>query len=279
MLRKFESIVIFLILSFWPLSLLLNNTPSNFLGYLVPGILVALSFLLYTKNSTSFPYLLPIFSIPFVEPKLAILPLIFVLVNFIWNIWDKEKTRFALPLIVSLVVLILNWRGFWGQTIFRPDHEAEQLVIGKTYIYNSVILARVFQNKPRIYLDKFTNNFFALTDPNNYFFNFHPREILIDNQNLIKFPSLSIVFALFGFYYIKKFPYCKFIVSALVATVLSLSVLTVFDRNDFLLWFPISAIVIFGATKARGRFGREYPIFSIAFLIFSVIQLLRIFID
>lgn len=276
MSRKFKSIVIFLILSFWPFSLLLNNTPSNFLGYLVPGILVALSFLLYMKNSTSLPYLLPIFSIPFAEPKLAALPLIFILTNLVQ---DKEKKKHAILLLVSLVVLTFTWNGFWGQTIFRPDHEAEQLVIGKTYIYDSVVLARVFQNKPRIYLDKLTNNFFALTDPNNYFFNFHPREILIDNQNLIKFPSLSIVFALFGFYYINKFSYRKFMVSALVAAVLSLSVLTVFDRNDFVLWFPISAIVIFGAAKARGRFKREYPIFSIAFLIFSVIQLLRIFID
>lgn len=276
MSRKFERIIIFLILLFWPLSLVLNNTLSNFLSYLIPGILVALSFFLYTKNSTGLAYLLPIFSIPFAEPKLAALPLIFVLTNLVQ---DEEKKKYVILLLVSLTVLTFTWKGFWGQTIFKPDYEAEQIVIGKTYIYNSVILARIFQNKPRIYLDKFTNNFFALTDPNNYFFNFHPREILVDNQNLIKFPSLSIVFSLFGFYFVNKLAVRKFVVSILAAAVLSLSILTVFDRNDFVLWFPISAIVIFGVTKARERFKKAFFIFSVLFLTFSVIQLLRIFID
>lgn len=271
MRTKLEFIAVGLSVLFWPLSLLLANTPSDFLSYLLPALLVGLSFVLLSRNQRF--YLAPLLFIPLVEPKLAAFPLMVAVLAFLWQ---REK-RFLVFTLLSFLILVFTWRGFWGQTVFTPDYQAQQEVIAKTYLYPSVFLARLFQNKPRIYLGKFNHNFFALGDPNNYFFGFHPREILLDNQNLNKYPFLSIVFAFLGFYYLRKHPRWKFISILLISSALSLSLLKIFDRNDFILWVPLSLVLIHGVKTFQAKQKKKAVIFYLIFFAFTIPELFRIF--
>src|SRR6266852_3553694 len=185
-----------LILITWPISLFLNNTFKDFISYLLP----------------------------FLNPKFAIFPLIFVLIYF----------RFKKPLLIliSVIILILFAKPFYVQTIFITNNDAKQQLIQKGNLYNSVFLARLFQNKARIPMDKFSNNFFALTDPNNYFFGFAPGQIKVNNQNLLKFPFLSLPFLLIGLYHLSFRPKRNSTVEKslafLAAAVINLSLLTNF---------------------------------------------------
>lgn len=228
---KLKNIAVLLGLVFWPLSLFINNTLGDFLKYIIPII----------------------------EPKLILLPLIYFA-------FRKNIKLF----LVFLFIFIIIFNRFWGQTIFKTDYEAQQEVIRQTLLYPNPLSARIFHNKVRIYIDKFNNNFFALTDPNNYFFRFAPRQITVDNQNLKKFPSLAIFSMLVGFYYLNKAKYKNQIVTFLIASILSLCVLTVFDRNDFILWFPLSAIFIYGAKFINSK------AFWVVFIALSSLELLQI---
>ena len=131
-------------------------------------------------------------------------------------------------------------------------------------------MARSFQNKARIPLDKITYNFFALIDPNNYFFGFQPRQIIVNNQNIDKFPFVSLIFFIFGLYTINKNQNKKFVLITLFASLISLIVLNSFDRNDFILWLPLSLVILHGVNKLQNKY------LYLIFLIFTVPQLIRI---
>lgn len=237
MLKK---IVIFLILVTWPISLFVNNTFMDFLNYIFP----------------------------FLNPKFAIFPILFVLIYYQFK---KPKL-----ILLSLLVLVIFIKPFFGQTIFIKDYEAGQKILQEQKLYNSVFLARLFQNKARIPLDKFTNNLFALTDPGNYFFGFAPRQITIDNQNLKKFPFLSLPFLLLGLYSIKKLKYYKLILAFTVAAIINLSLLTNFDRNDFVLWLPLSIFIIYGLNVFHKHF-KYAKYFEFIFITFASLEIIRIF--
>jgi hypothetical protein len=137
-------------------------------------------------------------------------------------------------------------------------------------------MARLFQNKLSIYGDEFKFNFFALTDPNNYFFHFHPREITQDNQNLDKYPALVIIFLLFGLYYLPKNPDKNFIIFLCSALLINLSLLKSFDRVDLSLYLFISLIIIWGFQEFNKL---KTPYISLGlylFIIFGLIEYLSI---
>ena len=226
--------MIFFIFITWPISLILHNQNLDVVKYILPAILLLVSFLMYKKNKEN--YFLPTFLIPFIEPKLAILP-------FLITLLGKKKSIF---IFISLIPLLIFMKPFWGQTIFIKDYEKRQEVIRNTYLYPNVITARIYQNKVKIITDKFNGNLFALIDPNNYFFAFHPREITQDNQNINKFPFITIIFFIIALFNIEKLKNKKFILITLLASVLSLSVLTNYDRNDFILWVPVSLLILSG---------------------------------
>src|SRR3989344_6091026 len=267
-IRNFVIFVIPLGILFWPLSLFLANTPSDFLSYFLPVIFILLSFLIYKKQWNF--YQIPILFIPIVEPKLTLFPVVFLLTDLIFG--HREKTKIIF-LIISTILLFVFWKPLWGQTIFIKDYEARQEVIRDTQLYPSIFLARTFHNKARIIVDKFIFNFFALTDPNNYFFGFAPRQI-VDNQNLIKFPFLAIFFFLLSL--IKSKKYGTYVFPVIIALVFTLSLLTNFDRNDFVLWIPLS-VVIYHGFKNVGRWQHSVAIFTI-YISFSLIELFQLFI-
>src|SRR5258708_23631205 len=107
-----KKLVIALILITWPTSLFLNNTFPNFLHYLFP-----------------------------LDPKFAILPLLFLILNF-----KKSKTYLAL-IFLAFVIFVVLFKPFYGQTIFITNNDAKEELIQKGNLYNSIFLARLFQNK------------------------------------------------------------------------------------------------------------------------------------
>ena len=205
---------------------------------------------------------------------LFFLPSLLLLLSFL-----LFRRRNWLWVVLLLMVVAFNFRGLYNNSILNYNNDLRQAVIEKSYLYPNIWLPRIFQNKLNVYWDKFSFNFFALVDPNNYFFNFHPREITIDNQNLQKFPFLSIVLFLIGLYNLSKNPDRNFLLTTIPILILNLSLLKNFDRYDFSLYFPISLIIFSGLKIFKLHFKKRQEIFFGLFLIFTVIENLHLFID
>jgi hypothetical protein len=244
-LNKLKSKIVFLpifaCLSLWPVSLL-RVSPNNLSIYFLPSIFVLIGYILYCHAKNIWPIFILI--LPFIDIKLLPLPVLFFSIYFLIN---HKKNLKLIYLFLAALLLIIRLPDFQKQSIFIYDYEANQSLLRKIYLYPNVYFARFSQNKLNLYSDKATNNIFALTDPNNYFFSFHPREITLTNHNLDKYPFPSIIFFVFGFYYLFKHPQFKFILSLILALILSLSLLHNFDLNDFILYIPLSTVFVYGA--------------------------------
>lgn len=270
-LRRILTILtVVLIMISWPLGLFLHNRSADFLNYSLLTSLVALSFLLF-RRLPGF-WIAPLFAVPFLAPQLILFPSIAAMMALFW-----KRTRlnlFFLGLTVGLI--ILSYRQFLPHSIFTRDYNAQQAVLSQGYLYPTTWMSRLFQNKPGIYWQKAKFNLFALTDPNNYFFAFHPREITVDNQNLIKFPFLTIIFFLSGLFLLPKHPYLKFIAVTGTAAIFSLSLLRNFDRFDFILYVPLLLITLSGLNHLCKKFPKLKLPFLLLFLAFATTELMKI---
>jgi len=268
-----SKVVIYLSLAFWPLGILLNNTFSNSLIYLLPLILVSISYLLHKKSKN---YLIPIAFIGIIEPKLSLAPVIIFGAQILIN---NERVNGAKKLFFTLavVVLIINFKTLLGQSIFTPDYEARQEVIRNTLIYDRVFMARLFHNKARIRVDKFNDRMFALLDPSNYFFEFQPRKMIIANQNLQKFPFAAIFLGLYGLYKFSKHKKHRYLLALFFSLLMNLSILNVFDRHDIVLWLPLSVILIHGVHELSRKYSSANYLYVLV-IGFGLIEFVRIFI-
>ncbi len=270
MLKKIILIAVF---GLWPLNLYLNNTPGDFLNYTVPLVLTGISYVLHLKKSDY--YYLPLLLIGLFSPKLTLIPVIY----FCIEILRLRSLKLLLPLFISLAIFVAFFKPFFGQTIFTKDYEAQQLVIRNIHLYPNPLLARVFQNKGKIYYDKAVGNFFTLTDPNNYFFALHPRPISVDNQNLYKYPFVSLVFFFIGVYYLKNFRQKNFTLTLFTSSIICLMILKNFDRNDFILYLPISLIIYHGINTLEVLNNKLYKMFAYVLIIFSIPEFLRSYVE
>lgn len=268
---RLTKIVVYLTLLFWPINLYLNNSLQNFTTYCIPPLLVIISFWVYKKGLHIYP--LPLIAIPLFSPKLALFPIIFLVADLLVN--KKNWTRYVM-LLVSLALLFFVRNQFIGQTIFPKDYEAQQTLIRDSHLYPTVFTARLFNNKAEIISSKFFDNFFTLADPNNYFFGNAPRQIS-GNQNLAKFPFLALILLLIGIFFVSTYKSLKFIIIIFIASFVSLSVIKVFDGNDFILWFPISLLLIF-SINITSKF-KYSSYFYLVYLVFGFVQLIQIFVS
>jgi hypothetical protein len=263
---------------FWPTALFLVNTKGDFINYLIPALLIVLSYFIYRKKTELFIF--PLLFIPLFIPKLTIIPLIASILSLVF---EKTNSKMSVLFIIFAVFLTMFYsKNLYGQSIFPPDYEKQQEVIMNSQLYPNVLTARIFNNKGRIIFDKFTSNFFALTDPNNYFFGYHPQEI-VGNQNLKKFPSLSLLFFLYALYKIKEHKNKLFIFLTTTAAVMGLSFLALYDRNDFILWPIVSIVVTYGITKLYSDYKTKQKslknIFFGGVLFFSLIEYVQLIIS
>lgn len=237
------SILAILTLTCWPVNLYLKNTLPDFVTYFIPAVLLVISYYMY--SNTNKYYLTPILMIGIYEKKLLILPIIFFAIEILIN-FKKEILTF---MVASLVLFFWQYSAWRGQSVFNRDYEGEQQILRDIHLYPNIPMARFFQNKPKLYLGKVSVNFFALADLNNYFFAGHPAPTTISTQELYKFYWPLIIFLLLGIYHFNDLVIEDFILISTIACLVSLSVLINFDRNDFILWFPISLIIIHGIKK------------------------------
>lgn len=255
--------ITFLLLSIllWPINLYANNTLIDFLSYIIPAILIGFSISLSIKKVKY--YALPILLIPLFSAKLSIFPLVFFVIVFIQK---KEISTFCL-IIISFIILLSRWQNFYGQTILVPDYQKRQEILRNITLYADIPTARLFQNKPKIVSDKYLENLLTLIDPNNYFFGNSPRPV-VGNQNLVKFPYVLLPFIVIAFIKNGKFKYSKILLTFMISSFLSLSTLTNFDRQDFILWPTLSLlfiVILYEFVKEKYRFINLY--YAIALLI------------
>ncbi|HKB88320.1 MAG TPA: hypothetical protein VKC53_01585 [Patescibacteria group bacterium] len=189
-----------------------------------------------------------------------------------------KKIVIVFCIILWPLNLLLNFKGNTSfETIFTNDYQGEQLILRNIHLYPTIALARVFQNKPRIYIYKFFNNLFILTDPNNYFFGLHPEPIPGQN-NIFKYQFVAIVFFAYGIFSISKYKYKNIILFTFIPFVLFLSILKNFYGLDLILWIPISLTIGNGVTQMMIDNKKLFTVTSILLIVFAVPELIRSFI-
>lgn len=169
------------------------------------------------------------------------------------------------------------WPQFFvgTQSIFTPDPLAADIQSTKISLIPNRNLARIYENKTTIPLDKFKSNIFVSLDLNNYFFSLHPQEIS-GGLNLTKYPYLAIIPFLVGLYFISENKQRKWIICYFIIVVLSLAFINRQDRFDILLYFPISMICLHGLKKIYNTSSAIFYFFSSVFIPISLIEFLRI---
>ncbi len=189
---------------------------------------------------------------------------------------------------VSAILIFIFWpvsfflanNNAWSQifvgtqTIFTPDPLAIDIQSTKISLIPNRNLARIYENKTTIPLDKFKSNVFVSLDLNNYFFSLHPQEI-IGGLNLTKYPYLAIIPFLVGLYFFSENKLRKWILCTFIVAVLSLAFINRQDKFDILLYFPVSAICLHGLRKIYTSSVIFY-FFSSVFIPISTIEFLRI---
>ena len=168
--------------------------------------------------------------------------------------------------------------NYFRFSIFAPDDQAILVINAKRSVYENDFLGRLFNNKATFVYNRFKANFFALTDPNNYFFGFHPREIVRENLNLDKFPFISLVFLLYAFYCFNLLKKGKLLLIAFFVLA-GLLALANFDKADFILYPILAVFMLHGIKRMRTEKPRFFVAVAIFLVIFSIPQYLRAFVN
>lgn len=171
-----------------------------------------------------------------------------------------------------------DFANYFRHSIFAPDQEAPLIINTKRSLYPNDFVGRFFNNKATFVWGRFKANFFALTDPNNYFFGFHPREIVRENLNLDKFPFISIIFLLYGLYRLNLLKRGRGLLLLFVVLACLLS-LANFDKLDFILYPVLAVFIIHGTRRMRTEKPKLFVAVAIFLVIFSIPQYLRAFVN
>ncbi len=237
-MRLINSAVLLFFVIIWPLNLFFHVETWNFPSYILPTLIVSLSLVLSLRNIRW--WWLPLIILPFINSKFLFSP------------------------------------DFLDHSIFKLDYEAKQKIISNTYLYPNIFFARLFQNKLQIPLSKFFDNLFLLTDPNNYFFGLHPREVVRDNLNLIKFPPLSIFYYLFGIYTLFEGKVRRQFIFVGIALLTNLSLLYNFDRTDIVLMPIILSLLILGQRWLATKNIRLFNLLQVIIFVETIPEIIRI---
>ncbi len=155
---------------------------------------------------------------------------------------------FAAILISWPISLIKKPAQIKFETIFYPVTESEKIDFEKKLSLDTSGLKRFYYNKTTIYKERYLKNFLVLIDLNNYFFEMHPREDVAGVDYRFKYPFWTIILLIPA---IKttinnKKKYLK-IWLIFLFEILVLSFFKKVDGWDFILFIPISCLLILGA--------------------------------
>jgi len=154
---------------------------------------------------------------------------------------------FATILISWPISLIKKPAQIEFGTIFYPITDLEKIDFEKKLALDTSGLKRFFYNKTTIYKERYLKNFLVLTDLNNYFFEMHPREDVAGVDYRLKYPFWTIVFLISAIEItVKNKKYLK-IWLIILFEIWFLSFFKRIDGLDFILFIPISWLLILGA--------------------------------
>lgn len=258
-------------LIFWPISFILANN-NTWPIFFTASIVLLVDWVLYLKKFKYHYFLYLI--LPLIHPVYLFFPLIVLFLNI------KEMKRYFSLIsytVILVFVSLLTYRTFYAYSIFTPDPLAWDTLNKKISLIPNRNLARVFENKTTIAQDKFKANIFTSLDLNNYFFSLHPQESG-DNQNLNKYPYLSIIPFLLGLYFILENVHKRWIVTTFITTIISIGLINNQDRFDVLIYLPVSLLCFYGLRKLANTPNVLFWIFSILFIPLSIVELIRIFV-
>lgn len=226
----------------WPYQFFVKN-PHQWYQFAAVSLLVFASFVLYQKKSRlyQFTYLaFPLINLEYIFiPALAI-PLIVL----------KSLNKIFAGLYLAALILIASIGVAKGvpATVFSHSPLEVDHLIKRVSLVPDRQIGRIFFNKLTLVSEKYKSNLFSLLDQNNYFFEFHPREIP-ENQNLAKFPPLALLIFLYSLIYLYECVYFYWFVESFTIYIFSLAFLSNFDKFDVVLWLPISLVLYLGLKK------------------------------
>jgi len=161
---------------------------------------------------------------------------------------------------IILVIILVSWpislikkpTQIKFETIFYPITETEKIDFEKKLALDTSQLKRFYYNKMTIYKDRYLKNFLVLMDLNNYFFAMHPREDVTGVDYRFKYPFWTIIFLISTIgVTVKNKKYIKIWLIILVE-ILILSFFKKVDGLDFILFIPISWLLILGVINLFG---------------------------
>lgn len=270
--KKAEQALVLILINlsvfFWPLNFLIHNNLKDTIHFFLPSLLLFCAVTLFKDKIVGRSILLS--GIPVLNSSLILVPIVSLL-------YKNKKIGYVLFGMILTLSVFFAAKSFIGSSIFYYEHHDQQKIIRQGYLYPNIYLSRLFQNKPSIYIDRFLFNFFSLTDPNNYFFGFHPRQIPVENQNLQKFPFLSVVFFLIGLYQavFKR----KILLVTLLIIFINLALLKNFDKTDSLVWLPISILVIEGIYNFVKKINFQKRLLLLIFFIFTLAEYFQLIVS
>lgn len=133
------------------------------------------------------------------------------------------------------------------ETIFYPTTQEESLDFQQKLALDTSQIKRFYYNQTTIIKERYFKNLLVLVDLNNYFFEMHPREDVARVDYRFKYPFWTVVFLISAIgVTIRNKKYFK-IWLILLFEILILSFFKKVDGLDFILFIPISWLLILGA--------------------------------
>ncbi len=161
---------------------------------------------------------------------------------------------------IILVVILTSWpislikkpTQIKFETIFYPITETEKIDFEKKLSLDTSRLKRFYYNKTTVLKERYFKNFLVLIDLNNYFFAMHPREDVAGVDYRFKYPFWTIIFLITAIgVTVRNKKYFK-IWLIILFEILVLSFFKKVDGLDFILFIPISWLLILGAINLIG---------------------------
>ncbi len=225
-----------LVLVFWPLSLIISNQ-TDWTTFALPALVILFDYFLYQKGF---------------------------------------KYSHLVLLLIPLAVLFSSPKAFYTYSVFTPDPLRFDTLIKKINLIPNRNLARVFENKTTVPVEKYLSNLFLELELNNYFFALHPREIIGENQGLQKFPFLALFPFLYGLFLLPKHKDSKWIITIFIISILAVSFINNPDKFDFVLYLPVSLICLLGIKAFINHSPKLSLLIFPPFLLISLFELARI---
>jgi len=164
-----------------------------------------------------------------------------------------KKIFFGVMVVIISITwpwsLITNPAKFKLETIFYPASADEAWDFSKKISLDTSLIKKFYYNKTTIVKDRYFKNFLVLMDLNNYFFEMHPREDVSGVDYRFKYPWWTIIFLILGIKAAIKNKKYFWIWWTTFLVMVVLSFLKYMDGWDFVLFFPISWLMILGVKE------------------------------